>query len=187
MVGCYKRGRLKIFLRNLLGEHKPQFSCDTIRCPLTDMYINHPEELAWTLSHHFQDWFSKPVHHQGPITEASGDWFKLSTDKPTFIAATTHLGIPEPYLELIWGAMQTVPNQALLAQELHATLQEPPTEEEFRWAIKDHKKSTAPGMSNVTYGNVKDWPDELITHCYQLLRNMWGGKHILMNTELCGR
>jgi hypothetical protein len=74
--------------------------------------------------------------------------------------------------------MQTVRNQALLAQELHATLQVPPTEKEFRWAIKDHKKSTAPGMSNVTYGNVKDWPDEIITHCYQLLRNMCEKEHI---------
>jgi hypothetical protein len=33
-------------------------------------------------------------------------------------------------------------------------------------------------MSNVTYGNIKDWPDELITHCYQLLRKMWGKEHI---------
>jgi hypothetical protein len=120
------------------------------------MYINHPEELAWTLSLHFQDWFSKPEHHQGPITAADGDWLKLGTDKSTFRAATTHLGIPEPYLELIWEAIQTVSNQALLAQELRATLQDPPTEEEFRWAIKDQKKSTAPGMSNVTYGNIKD-------------------------------
>ena len=55
MVGCYQRGRIKIFLRNLLGEHKPKFDCDTIRCPLTDMFINHPEELAWVLSIHFQD------------------------------------------------------------------------------------------------------------------------------------
>ena len=46
MVGCFKRGRLKIFLRNLLGEQKPQFTCDTVKCPLTDMYINHPEEIA---------------------------------------------------------------------------------------------------------------------------------------------
>ena len=40
------------------------------------------------------------------------------------------------------------------------------------------KHSTAPGMSNVTYGNIKDWPDELITHCYQLLKSMWGKEHI---------
>jgi hypothetical protein len=59
------RGRLRIFLRNLLGEHKPQFNCDTIRGPITDMYMNNPEELAWTISLHFQDWFSKPKHHEG--------------------------------------------------------------------------------------------------------------------------
>ena len=57
MVGCYQRGRIKIFLRNLLGEHKPKFDCDTICCLLTEAYINHPEELAWVLSLHFQDWF----------------------------------------------------------------------------------------------------------------------------------
>ena len=83
MVGCYQRGRIKIFLRNLLGEHKPKFDCDTIRCSLTEAYINHPEELAWVLSLHFQNWFRKPAHHQGPITEADSDWLKLGTDKQT--------------------------------------------------------------------------------------------------------
>ena len=120
MVGCYQRGRIKIFLRNLLGEHKPKFDCDTIRCPLTEMYINHPEELAWVLSLHFQDWFSKPAHHQGPITEADGDWLQLGTDKQTFQAATSHLGIPEQYTELIWEALQTVPHKAEMTQELQA-------------------------------------------------------------------
>jgi hypothetical protein len=95
MVGCYKRGRIRIFLSNLLGEHKPKFGCDTIRCPLTATYINHLEELAWVLSLHFQDWFSKPAHHQEPITEADGDWMKLGTDKQTYQAATNHLGIPD--------------------------------------------------------------------------------------------
>ena len=84
MVGCFKRGRLKIFLRNLLGEQKPQFTCDTVKCPLTDMYINHPEELAWTLSTNLQAWFKKPEHHLGPITEADGDWEKLGTDRKAF-------------------------------------------------------------------------------------------------------
>ena len=73
MVTCFKRGRLTIFLRQLLGEEKPQFSCDTVRCPLTQMYINHLEELALTLSLHMADWFKKPMHHSGPITEANGD------------------------------------------------------------------------------------------------------------------
>ena len=178
MVGCYQRGRIKIFLRNLLGEHKPKFDCDTIRCPLTDMYINHPEELAWVLSLHFQDWFSKPAHHQGPITEADGDWLKLGTDKLTFQEATNHLGIPEQYTELIWEALQTVPHKTEITQELQDAMEEPPTEEEFRWALHDQKKSTTPGMSNVTYGNIKDWPEELITHGYQLLRVMWRQQHI---------
>ena len=33
-------------------------------------------------------------------------------------------------------------------------------------------------MSNVTYGNIKDWPEELITHCYHILRVLWGREHI---------
>ena len=82
------------------------------------MYINHPEELAWVLSLHFQDWLSKPAHHQGPITEADRDWLKLGTDKQTFQEATNHLGIPEQYTELIWEALQTVPHKLEIAQEL---------------------------------------------------------------------
>ena len=44
--------------------------------------------------------------------------------------------------------------------------------------LHDQKKSTTPGMSNVSYGNIKDWPEELITHCYQLLSVMWRQEHI---------
>ena len=105
------------------------------------MYINHPEELAWVLSIHFQNWFSKPEHHQEPITEADGDWLKLGTDKQTFQEATSHLGIPEQYIELIWEALQTVPHKSEIAQELQAAMEEPPTEEEFRWALHDQKKT----------------------------------------------
>ena len=178
MVGCFKRGRLKIFLRNLLGEQKPQFTCDTVKCPLTDMYINHPEELAWTLSTNLQDWFKKPDHHLGPITEADGDWEKLGTDYKAFCSATEHLGIPDKYLGLIWEALTTVPQQTELREKLRITLTEAPTEEEFLGALKDIKKSTTPGMSNVSYGNLKDWPEELQTHCYQLLKRMWLQEHI---------
>ena len=33
-------------------------------------------------------------------------------------------------------------------------------------------------MSNVSYGNIKDWPDELITHCNHISRVLWGREHI---------
>ena len=89
-----------------------------------------------------------------------------------------NLKTPEQYTELIWEALQTVPRKAEMTQELQAAMEEPPTVEEFRWAINDQKKSTTPGMSNVTYGNIKYWPDELITHGYQLLQVMWRQQHI---------
>ena len=73
---------------------------------------------------------------------------------------------PDPCVNL---ELQTVPNKQELDRELAGAVADPPTEEEFRWAIKDQKKSTTPGMSNVTFGNIKDWPEELITHCYHIL------------------
>jgi hypothetical protein len=101
MITCYKRGRLRIFLRQLLREEKPQFSCGTVHCPLTQMYINHPEELALTLSLHMADWFKTPMHHPGLITEANGDWKQLCTNRTAFNKATEHLGIPQRYIDLI--------------------------------------------------------------------------------------
>ena len=97
--------------------------------------------------------------------------------KQTFQDATSHLGVPEQYLDLIWAAIQMATNKQDLEKELAGALTDPPTEEEFRWAIKDQKSMT-PGMSNVSYGNIKDWPDELITHCYHILRVLWGRGHI---------
>ena len=64
----------------------------------------------------------------------------------TFQDATSHLGVPEQYLDLIWTALQTVPNKQALDRELAEALAAPPTEEEFRWAIQDQKKTTTPGM-----------------------------------------
>ena len=86
--------------------------------------------------------------------------------------------VADKYTELIWKGLPTVPNKDMIARDLQAALQDPPTEEEFRCALKDQKNSTTPGMSNVAYGNIKDWPDELITHSYQLLRVMWGARII---------
>jgi hypothetical protein len=42
MVGCYHRGRIKIFA----GGTQTKFDCDKIRCSLTEAHINHSEELA---------------------------------------------------------------------------------------------------------------------------------------------
>jgi hypothetical protein len=43
---------------------------------------------------------------------------------------------------------------------------------------KRSEKITTRGMSNVSYGYIRDWPEELITHCYQLLTIMWSREHI---------
>ena len=106
------------------------------------MYINHPEELALTLSLHMADWFKKPTHHSGPITETNGDWERLCTSQGAFNQATEHLGIPQRYIDLIWEAVVTVPNHEQVVEALAVQLQQPPSEEEFYQAIKDLKKST---------------------------------------------
>jgi hypothetical protein len=81
-------------------------------------------------------------------------------------------GIPDQYIELFWEALQTVPHKSAIVNELQKAMEAPPTKEAFRWALHDQKKTTTPGMSNISYGNIKDWPEELITHCYQLLSAM---------------
>ena len=114
----------------------------------------------------------------GLITETDGDCEKLGTDRNTFCMATEHLGIPDKYLGLIWEALTAVPQRTKLRETLRTTLTEAPTEEEFLRAIKDIKKLTTPGMSNVSYGNLKNRLEERQTHCYQLLKRMWLQEHI---------
>ena len=104
------------------------------------------------------DWFKRPTHHSGPITEANGDWEQLCTNQCAFNKATEHLGIPQGYIDLIWEAIVTVPNHEKVVEDLADQLQHPTTEEEFYQAIKDKKKSTTPGMSAVSYGHIKEWP-----------------------------
>jgi hypothetical protein len=134
------------------------------------MYINHPEELALTLSLHMADWFKKLMHHSWPITEANGDWEQLCTNQSAFNKATEHLGIPQIYIDLIWEAIVTVPNHEKAVEELAAQLQQPPSAEELYQAIKDIKKSTTPGMSGVTYGHIKEWCQE---HTPQEWKEKW--------------
>ena len=56
---------------------------------------------------------------------------QLGTNKQAFQEATSHLGVPEQYLDLIWTALQTVPNKQALGRELAGALTDPSTEEEF--------------------------------------------------------
>ena len=62
---------------------------------------------------------------------------QLGSYKQTFQDATSHLGVPQQYLDLIWAALQTATNKQDLEKELAGALTDPPTEEEFRWVIKD--------------------------------------------------
>ena len=88
------------------------------------------------------------------------------------------MGIPQRYIDLIWETIVTVPNHEKVVENLADQLQQPPSAEEFYQAIKDINKSTTPEMSEVSYGHIMEWPQELQEHCYHLLRAMWGQEHI---------
>ena len=57
---------------------------------------------------------------------------QLGSNKETFQDATSHLGVPEQYLELIWAALQTVPNKQELNRKLAGALTDP-----LQWKIFD--------------------------------------------------
>ena len=56
---------------------------------------------------------------------------QLGTNKLAFRKAASHLGVPEQYLDLIWTALQTVPNKQELDRDSAGALTDPPMEEEF--------------------------------------------------------
>ena len=87
------------------------------------------------------------------------------------------LNIRDQYRDIIWEAIHTVPGRHNAQQEL-ALLLSPPSWEEFYVTINRPRKQTAPGMSNVSYHDMKHWSAEIQEHCHQLLSRMWPEGHI---------
>ena len=52
---------------------------------------------------------------------------------------------------------------------------------------KGSKEINDAGHVKVTYGNIKDWPEDLIIHCYHILRVLWADNTSLKPGKRNGR
>ena len=177
MVDCHRKGIMTTYTRTILGEWKPQYTGAEIWCPLAGVYLTNQTDVLSCICDHMKTVYQAPSHHQGPIIRGTSEWIQMTTSKAAFMDATQMLNIPDKYRDIIWEAIQTVPGRQNTQQELMSLL-DPPSWEEFYDAISKPRKQTAPGMSNVTYHDMKHWPDEIQEHCYQLLSHMWPEGHI---------
>ena len=60
-----------------------------------------------------------------------------------------------------------------MRQRMATILKQVPTLEEFSAVLKKGVGGRSPGMTGLTYGLMKIWPDELIAKVYELLRRQW--------------
>ena len=93
---------------------------------------------------------------------------------------TAECGAKEDLRGLIWDALQSTRGKldedtgnGSLRQHMAAVLCEVPSLQDFTQVIKKGVGGRAPGMTGLTYGLMKAWPEKVIAKVYDLLVKQW--------------
>ena len=81
-----------------------------------DTLLNNGPEIFKELTEHYEEHYSTPMRHQGPI-HTDSEWTSIYTDKQKFIQTTNHHNIPDSLREIIWEVVHP-PNVAGAKKEL---------------------------------------------------------------------
>jgi hypothetical protein len=162
--------RTRSFLLSVLGESNTGVCLDYL-CVDKDTLLNNGPEIFKKLTEHYEEHYSTPMRHQGPI-HTDPELIRIYTDKQKFIQVTNHHNIPESLREIIWEAMHP-PNVAGAKKQLETLLETPPSWEQHMKAVKLKKRDTAGGPTGATYTQMSFWPESVHRAVYQSPSTMW--------------
>ena len=168
------KGRTRSFLRSVLGESNTGVCLDHLYVD-EDTLLNNGPEIFKELTEHYEEHYSTPMRHQGPI-HTDSEWMSIYTDKQKFIQTTNHHNIPDSLREIIWEAMHP-PNVAGAKKELETLLDTPPSWEQYVEAVKLKRRDTAGGLTGATYTQMSFWPESVHRAVYQSPSTMWPSRH----------
>ncbi|OXE37641.1 MAG: hypothetical protein CGW95_00400, partial [Phenylobacterium zucineum] len=159
------QGKIGQALRSVLQEDTPMFTLESLHLPDQGILSDH-RAIHNTVTDHFRDWYT-------PSTADITDWPLILADAAQFHRHTAAKGIPNHLSAILWSALTEVPQADGPRRELTEALAHPPTLEEFRTAIQDHKASTSPGASGLTYNMARAWPPAVTLFAHNCLTQCW--------------
>ena len=172
------KGRLRISIQSLLGEHPGSSSLDGLdfgtALPTT------PEEVHALITDHFRRHFQSSSSvaddlHSGDLTWES---FNAETFED-FQRRHSALGIPispdpsQDLLRNLWSALRSCPSRQLVHDELQPLLHSAPSFDEFQLAIRSKRGHSAGGPSGLLYDHLKHWPLSVQQEAYRCLTTLW--------------
>ncbi|OXE37212.1 MAG: hypothetical protein CGW95_02890, partial [Phenylobacterium zucineum] len=141
------------------------FTLESLHIPDQGILTDH-RAIHNTVTDHFRDWYT-------PALEDTTNWPQLLADPQQFHRHTADKGIPAHLSNILWSALTEVPRVEGARQELATALAEPPSLDEFQSAIQEHKASTSPGATGMTYNMVRAWPPAVTLFAHNSLSALW--------------
>ena len=141
--------------------------------------ITDPHEIASHATDFFNEWHQKKEIDYG-FHAPCPDTQRLLADREFFLDQHRSTGIPTHLLDALWRALQS-PTQTLrrhprMVEDLHASLERPPSFAEFREALHSSKRQSSAGMSGVTYNLMSLWPTAIAERVHEILCAIWTHK-----------
>jgi hypothetical protein len=150
-----------------------------------DTFIADDDDMHTAMVNFFAKWHQGDVHSSEGIHSAETDWLSVYEDYDTYTELTEAIGVPLELRNLIWEAMQSTrpkldgeENGRTLREGMAEALNTVPTLEEFTAVIRKGVGGRTPGMSGLTYGLMKVWPDGVINKVYNLMVQQWTSKSL---------
>jgi hypothetical protein len=136
-----RRGAIGKPINSMLGKHRIPVTLE--RLELKDDSLFDQREIHATVTEFFRDWFA-----DGDRVDRYGHWKEYEESFPLYKERHKASNVPEDLLRIIWTAMQ---KKARPSERLKST----PTWEEFESAIGAAKTDSAPGVSGLSYNQIK--------------------------------
>jgi hypothetical protein len=192
LISHYTRLREKNFQKGLIGSAIRAVSGKNVNC--YDMkalrideetLIADDDDIHQAMLEFFEKWHHGDSHSNEGIHSADTDWLAVYENYDTFIDLTAPAGVPIELRNLIWEAIQSTRSKLdgdddrhSLRSEMAEILNTVPTLEEFTSVIRKGIGGRTPGMSGLTYGLMKVWPEEVISRVYVLMVQQWTSKSL---------
>jgi hypothetical protein len=148
-----------------------------------DNLIADDDEIHEAMADFFEKWHRGDVHCSEGIHSPEVDWLTVYENYEMFIELTNATGVPLELRDLIWQAMQSTSDklderkgELTLREQMSEILNTAPTLEEFTAVIRKGVGGRTPGMTGLTYGLMKIWPEDVIKKVYDLMVQQWTNK-----------
>ena len=132
--------------------------------------ISLPGVILEKLTENFNTWFQS----QSSAMESTD----FLHDKNSFDQMTSDQGIPSSESEILWEAINKVPTTSPKLQQFQQEVVNTPTYKEYKEQVHLASMHSAGGISGLTYGMMKAWPEDIHQSIYKGLCEAWTRKEI---------